>query len=180
MTHLVYNLAIAPLHQSLKNLDAIVGKAEVHVSEDENIEPVTLIQGRLYPNMRPFIFQIQVATDTAKGAAARLSGKEVPVWADDEQSFEEVRARIKKAVDYLAAFRPGDFDGADQKPIELKLGTHTMNFNGSSYIANFVLPNFYFHMTTAYNILRHAGVDVGKRDFWRGFEFDAVNHVIIV
>ena len=168
MTHLVYDLAIAPLKQSLKNLDAIVGKAEIHVNEDENIEPVTLIRGRLYPNMRPFIFQIQVATDTAKGAAARLSGNDVPIWADEEQSFEEVRARINKAVDYLAGFRPEDFDGADQKPIELKLGTQTMNFIGSSYIARFVLPNFYFHMTTAYNILRHNGVDVGKRDFLAG------------
>ena len=168
MTHLVYDLAITPLQQSLKNLDAIVGKAQVHVSEDEHLEPVTFVQGRLYPNMRPFLFQIQVATDTAKGAAARLSGNDVPVWADDERSLEDIRARINKAVEYLAGFRPDDFDGADRKPIELKLGSQTMTFTGSSYIAGFVLPNFYFHMTTAYNILRHMGVDVGKRDFLAG------------
>ena len=150
---------------SLRNLDAIVCKAEDHVKGDKDIDPATLVQARLYPNMRPFIFQIRVATDTAKGAAARLSGNKVPSWADEETSFVEVHERIGKAIDFLSGFKPGDFEGAEDRAIELKLGPRTVNFTGRSYIADFVLPNFYFHMTTAYNILRHNGVVIGKRDY---------------
>jgi hypothetical protein len=115
--------------------------------------------------MAPLIFQIRVATDTAKGAAARLSGKPVPSWPDDERTFAELHQRIGKAVDYLSGFKPEDFDGAEDRAIELKLGPETMAFTGSDYIAGFVQPNFYFHVTTAYNILRHNGVAIGKRDF---------------
>lgn len=165
MTNSVYDLAITPMLRSLKNLDAIVGKAETYASTDKDVDPETLIQARLYPNMRPFIFQIRVATDTAKGAAARLAGRPVPSWPDEERTFAEVHERIGKAIAYLSGFKPEDFDGAEQRPIELKLGPHTANFTGTSYIANFVLPNFYFHMTTAYNILRHNGVVIGKRDY---------------
>ncbi|HKJ16713.1 MAG TPA: DUF1993 domain-containing protein [Xanthomonadales bacterium] len=168
MTGLVYELCIAPMLQSLGNLDAIVGKAETHVRKDEHLEPATLIQGRLFPNMRPFVFQIQVATDTAKGAAARLAGTEIPVWPDDEETFNEVHQRIVKAIEYLSGFAPKDFEGADQRSIKLKLGSHEFQFTGAQYIQRFVLPNFYFHMVTAYNILRQGGVDVGKRDFLAG------------
>jgi hypothetical protein len=165
MSNLIYDLSIAAMLRSLKNLDAIVTKAEDHLASDDKIEPETLINARLYPNMRPFIFQIRVATDTAKGAAARLSGQELPSWADDEQTFEEAHQRLKKAIDYLSGFKPDDFAGAEDKAIELKVGPNTLDFTGSSYVAGFVLPNFYFHMTTAYNILRHNGVVIGKRDF---------------
>jgi hypothetical protein len=168
MSHLVHDLAITPLLRSLRNFDAIVGKAEAYVAADDNIDPDTLIQARLYPNMRPFIFQVRVATDTAKGAAARLSGRPVPSWPDEEKTFAEVRERIGKAIDYLAGFAPGDFAGAENRPIELKIGGRVMNFTGSGYIAGFVLPNFYFHVTTAYNILRHNGVAIGKSDFLGG------------
>jgi hypothetical protein len=165
MTNLVYDLTINPMLHSLKNLDAIVSKAEAYADADKDIDPATLIQARLYPNMRPFIFQIRVATDTAKGAAARLSGNTVPSWADEETTFAEVHERIGKAIDYLSSFKPGDFEGAENRAIELKLGPRTVNFNGKDYIADFVLPNFYFHVTTAYNILRHNGVVIGKRDY---------------
>jgi hypothetical protein len=168
MNHLVHELAIAPLLRSLRNFDAIVGKAETFVAADANIDPDTLIQARLYPNMRPFIFQVRVATDTAKGAAARLAGRSVPSWPDEEKTFAEVHQRLGKAVDYLSSFAPGDFAGAEDRPIELKIGGRTMNFTGSSYISGFVLPNFYFHVTTAYNILRHNGVAIGKSDFLGG------------
>ena len=168
MSNLVYDLGIAPLLQSLKNLDAIVSKAEEYVAADKNLEPETLIQARLYPNMRPFIFQIRVATDTAKGAAARLAGKPVPSWPDDEKTFAEVHERLRKAIDYLSGFAPSDFEGAENRAIELKLGPETMKFTGISYLATFVLPNFFFHVTTAYNILRHNGVVVGKADFLGG------------
>lgn len=164
----LYDVCIAPLRRSLRNLDSIVTKAEEYVAADEHLEPETLINARLYPNMAPFVFQIRVATDTAKGAAARLSGKELPSWADDEQSFAEVHERIQKAIAYLGEFSAADFEGAEERAIELKLGPQTVNFTGTSYVANFVLPNFFFHVSTAYNILRHNGVVIGKRDFLGG------------
>jgi hypothetical protein len=165
MKTLVHDLSIAPMLQSLKNLDAIVGKAEAHLEANDDIDEATLTGARLYPNMRPFVFQVQVATDTAKGAAARLSGREVPSWPDEEQTFADLRQRIAKAVDYLSGFEPGDFEGAEERAIELKLGPTNVSFTGSSYVATFVLPNFFFHVTTAYDILRHNGVAIGKRDF---------------
>ena len=168
MTTLVYDLAIAPLLQSLKNLDAIVSKAEAHVEADENIAPETFLQGRLYPNMKPFMFQIQVATDTAKGAAARLSGTEMPSWPDDEQTFADAHARLNKAIDYLSGFKPEDFAGSEAREIDLKIGPYHFKFSGAQYVQTFVLPNFYFHTTTAYNILRHFGVELGKMDVLGG------------
>jgi uncharacterized protein len=165
MSTLVYDLAIAPLLSSLHNLDAILGKAEALLENDENIEEATLIQARLHPNMRPLVFQVRVATDTAKGAAARLSGSKLPSWADDETSFAELHERVGKAIAFLSGFKPGQFEGAEDRPIELKLRHDVFHFTGREYIASFVLPNFYFHVTTAYNILRHNGVDIGKRDF---------------
>ena len=115
--------------------------------------------------MRPFVFQIRTATDTAKGAAARLTGGEAPSWEDNEQTFLEVHERLGKAVNYLSSFAPSDFDGAENKSIELKLGPEPMHFTGASYLSKFALPNFFFHLTTAYNILRDNGVVIGKRDF---------------
>lgn len=165
MSNLLYDLSIVPMLRALRNLDAIVGKAEAYVEADPNIEPATLIQSRLYPNMRPFVFQIRTATDTAKGAAARLAGREIPSWADDETTFADLHGRLGKAIDYLSGFEPEDFAGAEARTIELKLGPGTVKFTGATYLANFVLPNFFFHVTTAYNILRHGGVVIGKRDF---------------
>jgi len=165
MSTLVYDLAITPLLRTLKNFDAILGKAETLLEADPDIDEATLEQARLHPNMRPLVFQVRVATDTAKGAAARLAGRELPSWADDEASFSELHERVGKAVDFLSGFGPQDFTGAEDRPIELKLRHDTFHFNGRDYIAGFVLPNFYFHVTTAYNILRHNGVDIGKRDF---------------
>lgn len=168
MSSLVYDLSIAPMLRSLGNLDAILTKAEAHVEADDGIDPSTLTQARLYPNMRPLVFQIQVATDTAKGAAARLTGSELPSWPDDEETFADLHARIGKAIDYLKGFQPEAFEGSEDKTIELKLGPTTMTFDGRTYLAGFVLPNFFFHVTTAYNILRHSGVVIGKRDFLGG------------
>ncbi len=165
MQYPVYDLGIAPILRSLKNLDKIISKAEAHLAADDNLEEATLVQARLFPNMRPFVFQIRVATDTAKGAAARLSGTAVPSWADDEATFAEVHERLGKAITFLSGFKAEDFAAADERAIELKLGPRTVNFSGKDYLAGFVLPNFYFHMTTAYNILRASGVVIGKRDY---------------
>ena len=168
MGNLVYELGIETMLRSLRNLDAIVGKAEEYVAADKNLAEETLVQARLYPNMRPFVFQIQVATDTAKGAAARLSGRPVPSWPDEEKTFADVHDRLRKAIDYLSSFAAEEFAGSENRPIELKAGPRTLNFTGSSYLSTFVLPNFFFHVTTAYNILRHDGVVVGKADFLGG------------
>ncbi len=160
----VYDQSIARMSHMLQNLDNIVSKAEMY-AEANDIEPSALFRARLFPSMGDFIFQVQVATDVAKGCAARLSDTDVPKWSDDEETFADIHARIKKALDYIATFRPEQFEGCETRELELKLGRHTVNFTGQSYLLGFVLPNFYFHMTTAYNLLRHSGLDLGKRDF---------------
>lgn len=160
----IYDQSIARMIHMLKNLDEIVSRAEAYSGENK-IEPATLLQARLYPTMFNFIFQVQVATDVSKGCAARLSGTEPPKWEDDETSFEDVHARINKALDYLATFKPEQFEGSETLELEVKLGSHTVNFTGQSYLLGFVLPNIYFHTATAYNILRHNGLDLAKRDY---------------
>jgi hypothetical protein len=152
------------MSRGLLNLDAIVSKAEEY-AEEKKINPVVLIQARLYPDMLPFVAQIRIATDTAKGAAARLCGVNMPKWADDEATFEEIHGRIRKALNYLSGFKPDQFEGSETKNIELKLPNRTMQFVGRDYVLGFALPNFYFHVTTAYNILRHNGLVIGKQDF---------------
>jgi hypothetical protein len=160
----VYDLAVASLKRMLENLDRIVTRAE-EFAASRNIDPPALIQARLYPDMLPFVSQVRIATDTAKGAAARLSGTELPRWEDNEATFAEIHARIGKAVDFLAGFRPEQFEGAEERSIEMKLPKRTVHYSGRDYILGFVLPNFYFHVTTAYAILRHNGVPVGKQDY---------------
>lgn len=165
MSNLLYDLSITTMLRSLNNLDRILAKAEALVESDEHLEAETLLRARLYPNMRPLVFQIQVATDTAKGAAARLTATEVPAWPDDEKSFADLHRRIAKAIDYLSSFEPAAFEGAEDRAIKLELPGVTLDFTGRTYLSHFVLPNFFFHVTTAYSILRHNGVDLGKRDY---------------
>ena len=160
----VYDQSIARMNHMLQNLDKIVSKAEAY-AEANDIEPSVLLQARLFPTMRDFIFQVQVATDIAKSCAARLTGTDMPTWGDDEETFADVHARIKKALDFLATFEPEQFEGCETLELEVKLGSHTVSFTGQSYLLGFVLPNLYFHTTTAYNLLRHNGLDLGKRDF---------------
>lgn len=167
MTISVFDQTVSALSRMLLNLDRIVTMAEDYAKE-KNIDPAVLTGARLYPDMLPFVAQVRIATDTAKGAAARLSGTELPKWEDDEVTFEDVHARIRKALDYLATFKPEQFEGAEDKPIEMKLPNRTLNFSGRDYVLGFVLPNFYFHVTTAYNILRHNGLTIGKLDFLGG------------
>ncbi len=160
----VYDQSIARMSHMLQNLDNIVSKAEAY-AEAIDIEPSALLQARLFPTMRNFIFQVQVTNDMAKGCAARLAGTEMPKWSDDEETFADVHARIKQSMDFLATIKPKQFDGCETRELEIMLGSHTVNFTGQSYLLGFVLPNFYFHITTAYNLLRHNGLDLGKRDF---------------
>ena len=163
----IYDQSIARMIYMLENLDRIVSKAEAY-AEENNIEPAALLQARLYPTMKNFVFQVQVATDISKGCAARLSGTEIPMWDDDQESFADVHARIKKALDYLATFKPEQFEGSETLELEVKLRSHIVNFTGQSYLLGFVLPNLYFHVATAYNLMRHNGLDLAKPDFIGG------------
>src|SRR6516164_2208320 len=148
----------------LKNLSAIMGKAEAHARSRE-IDPEVLLNYRLAPDMLPFVRQIQIAADLAKGAAARLAGVEVPKHDDTEKTFADLKARLAKTVTFVQSFKPSDIDGSEDREINLTLGEHKMSFRGQPYLVHFVMPNFYFHCTTAYDILRHCSVELGKRDF---------------
>ena len=163
----IYDQSIARMSHMLGNLDKIVSKAESYAGEND-IEPSALLRARLFPNMRDFIFQVQVVTDMAKGCAARLTGTDVPIWSDDEETFADVHGRIEKAQDFITSFEPEQFEGCETLEFELKLGSHTVPFTGKSYLLGFVLPNFYFHMATAYNLMRHNGLPLSKRDFLGG------------
>lgn len=165
MQYPIYDLTIMPMLRMLKNLDDIVREAETYQMADTNIEESTIVQARLFPNMKPFVFQIQAATDTAKGAAARLAGKSVPAWSDNEKTFAELHERLNKAISYLSEFEASDFASADEREIELKPAPDSYKLIGKDYISWFAMPNFYFHATTAYNILRANGVDVGKGSY---------------
>ena len=160
----MYQASIPAFDQMLNNLSAILDKAEAH-AVSRNIEPEVLLNYRLSPDMFPFVRQIQVAADLAKGAAARLAGVEVPKHDDTEKSFADLKARLAKTVAFVQSFKPSEIDGSEDRDINLTLGEHTMSFKGQPYLVHFVIPNFYFHCTTAYDILRHCGVELGKRDF---------------
>ena len=152
----------------LKNLSSMLDKAQAH-AEARKIDPAALTTFRLYPDMFPFSRQVQVACDVAKGVAARLAGVEVPRHEDTEQTFPELKARIAKTIAFIETIRPEQIDGSEEKDIVVKLGKQEYRFKGMQYLLNWAYPNFYFHVTTAYNILRHNGVELGKRDFVGAF-----------
>ncbi|MEO8606224.1 MAG: DUF1993 domain-containing protein, partial [bacterium] len=156
-----YDQVVPALSRMLTALDKILTKAEAD-AESRKIDPQVLLAARLAPDMLPFTRQVQMMSDHAKFAASRLTGAEPPKWPDEEQSFADLHARIAKAVAYLNTFTAAQFDGAETRSIELKFPTGAMTFSGKDYLLNFILPNFYFHYTTAYAILRHNGVPIGK------------------
>ena len=151
--------------QILGSLEVLLGKAEAHCRA-KNIQPEVLLSARLYPDMFPLTRQIQTASDFAAKTCARLTGSEVPSVPDTEKTFEELQQRIAKTVDYVKAFKPAQFEGAEAKDITFPSGPgKTTTLKGQQYLSNFALPNFYFHAVTAHGILRHNGVEIGKRDF---------------
>ena len=151
--------------QILGSLEGLLTKAEAHCKA-KNIQPEVLLSARLYPDMYPLTRQIQTASDFAAKTCARLTGSEVPSVPDTEKTFEELQQRIAKTVDYLKAFKPAQFEGAEAKDITFPSGPgKTTTLKGQQYLSNFALPNFYFHAATAHGILRHNGVEIGKRDF---------------
>lgn len=164
MTLSVYGMTVPIFTRMLTNLLAIMDKAEADAAE-RKVDTLVLSNMRLAPDMLPFRAQVMIATDHVKGCVSRLAGSEVPSWPDTEETFDELRARIRKALDLLAAVRPEDLEGGDTREVTLKLGGKDVTMPGLAYLTERVLPNFFFHVTTTYAILRHAGVPVGKRDY---------------
>lgn len=164
MSHSMYVVTVPPIVRSLTNLRSILDKAVSH-AEAKKIEPSVLVNARLYPDMYPLSRQVQIATDVAKGAVSRLAGLEPPRYEDNESTFSELLARIDKTIALLESFKPDQIDGTEDKTILLPRHDRTSTFTGLAYLTDFVLPNVYFHVTTAYAILRHNGVEIGKKDF---------------
>jgi len=164
MTISMYTASTPRLANTLKNLSAILTKAEAH-AEARKIDPTVLLAARLYPDMLPLTRQVQIACDTAKGAVARLAGLDAPRHEDTETTFAELQQRIAKVVAFIESVSPQQIDGSEERKITLTLRGQDTVFSGLQYLTGFVLPNFYFHTVTAYDILRHNGVEIGKRDF---------------
>jgi len=163
----MYQASIPVFIRGLGNLSAILDKAATH-AEAKKIDPSVFINARLAPDMYPLSRQVQIASDVAKGCAARLAGIEVPSYEDNETTFPELQARIAKTVAFMQSVSPSQIDGSEERPITLKLRGKEVSFLGQPYLLSFVLPNFYFHLTTTYAILRHNGLEIGKPDYIGG------------
>ena len=164
MTISLYSASVPVFTRMLNNLTRILDLAEASATE-RKIKPEVLPGARLAPDMLPLAFQIQSATDRAKFFVARVTGETPPSWADDEKTFDELRARISKALDYIAGFGAERLEGLEEKMVTLKVRGEEVQVPAVEYLFNNVYPNFFFHVTTAYDILRHNGVPIGKRDF---------------
>ncbi len=161
----LYEASVPAFLQILNSLSAILTKAEAH-AEAKKIQPDVLLGARLFPDMLPLSRQIQMVCDFAMKTCARLTGNEVPSTPDTEKTFEELKQRLAKAIDYVKALKPAQFDGAETREISFPTGPgSTMTLKGQQYLSHFALPNFYFHAATAHGILRKNGVEIGKRDF---------------
>ena len=164
MTLSMHAASVPCFVRMLTSLDAILVKTQAHAAA-KKIDPAVLLNARLFPDMFTLMRQIQIATDHAKGAVARLAGVDVPKYEDDEQTLEEIRARLAKTVAFLGSFTAAQLNGSENATITLKIGGQERSFNGQDYLLGFALPNFYFHVVTAYDILRHNGIEIGKRDY---------------
>jgi uncharacterized protein len=161
----IYEATVPLFSQMLTALAGILNKAEAHC-QTKGIQPEVLLSARLYPDMLPFTKQIHLACDFAAKGSARLAQTEVPSIPDTEQSFDELRQRLAKTIDYLKTFKPAQFEGAEARDITFPAGPNTnLTLKGQQFVNRFAMPNFFFHATTAHGILRHNGVEIGKRDF---------------
>lgn len=160
----LYDVSIPIFTLSLSNLLVILDKAQSH-AEAKKIDPKVIPQTRLIADMLPLTAQVQFACDAAKGAAARLAGVAVPKYEDTEATLAELAARVAKTLDFIKSVRPEQFQGAETREVAVQLPHTTLTFSGIHYLTNFALPNFFFHVTMAYALLRNNGVDLGKRDF---------------
>lgn len=164
MSITIHDQTVSSFSHALRALSGLLEQADKHAAA-HNYDVANLLSARLFPDMFALTRQIQLATDFAKGGAARLAGVEVPRWEDREVTVEELEARIGKALEFLASLSPAAFDGAENRTIELNTPAGKLSFNGRDFLLQWAIPNFYFHCTTAYNLLRHNGVPVGKFDF---------------
>lgn len=160
----MYEIVIPPLSRMLRNLLHILEKGAAHC-EARRIDPRALLEARLYPDMFHFTKQVQVACDHAKNAAARLVGVEAPEFANDEKSFADLERRVRDTLAFLELFRPEQIDGSEDREVVIRRGETVNTYRGLDFLLQRALPNFYFHVTTAYDILRHNGVELGKRDY---------------
>ena len=160
----MYQTLIPTAIHALHNLIGIIQKTADHATT-KKIDPEILLSARLFPDMFPLTRQVQIASDAAKGAAARLAGQEPPSYEDTESTFTALIERVQKTIHYLETFIPAQIDGSEEITITLNTRSGTLNFEGQPYLLNYVLPNLYFHITTAYAIARHNGVELGKADF---------------
>jgi hypothetical protein len=159
-----YDFAIPALTRGLTNLSSILDKAAAHAAA-KKIDPTVFAQARLYPDMHPLSRQVQIACDTAKGAAGRLAGVDIPRHEDTETTLAELKQRVAKTLDFVKTVTAEQLKGAESRTIEIKFPSGSWKFTGLSYLNDFVLPNFYFHASMTYALLRHNGVEVGKSDF---------------
>jgi hypothetical protein len=163
----MYQASVPFFIRSLGNLEQVLQKGAAH-AKAKNVSDEVLLQTRLTFDMFPLLKQIQIATDTAKNSAARLAGVEAPKFDDDETTLEQVHARLARAIDYLKTFKPEQIDGSEARAVELKMRSGSQHFTGQDYLFDFAIPNLMFHCVTAYDILRAAGAEIGKKDFLRG------------
>ena len=164
MTISMFQASVPRLINVLNNLSHILDKAQTHI-DAKKLDATALIQFRLFPDMLNFTRQVQIASDTAKGVVARLAGVDIPVYEDNEQSIADLKARIAKTIDFIQGFKPEQIDGTEDKDIIVKRGEKETHYKGMQFLLGHTIPNVYFHTTTAYAILRHNGVEVGKRDY---------------
>jgi uncharacterized protein len=164
----MYQASIPSFLRMLENFSKILDKAFTH-AEAKKIDPAIFVNARLAPDMYPLSRQVQIATDIVKGCAARLAGIDVPSYEDNETTFVELQARIAKTVAFLQSVSPEQVEGSEERKITLKFGSREAHFIGLPYLFDFVYPNFHFHLTTAYDILRHNGIDIGKMDYIGGY-----------
>lgn len=160
----IYQITASAFVHQLKNLAAILKKAEASAKK-RDIEPEVLLHARLAPDMYPLVRQVQIVTDSAKGCCARLTCAEAPVFEDGDDDFAQLQDRIKATIKFIAGLKPAQFEGSEEREVTMELPIGELSFKGLDFAKGWATPNFYFHYTTAYNILRHNGVDVGKADF---------------
>ena len=160
----MYDISVKTFIRMLTNMSGFIDKAEAY-AEAKKFDSKVLVDARLAPDMLPFASQIRIACDFSKGCTARLAGIEPPKHEDNETTLAELKARIGKALDFIRSVKPEQIAGSENRDITHAMRVMTLNMKGLPYVTNFVLPNVYFHVTTAYNILRHNGVELGKRDF---------------
>jgi hypothetical protein len=160
----MYEATIPSLISTLHNLATILKLGEAH-AEVKKIDPMILLSARLFPDMYPLTRQVQIATDMSKGAAARLAGLEIPKYEDNEKTFDELQSRLAKTIAFIDTVKPSQMNGSESREIIITIRNVDLKFNGQDYLLKWVNPNVYFHVTTAYNILRHNGVELGKSDF---------------